>query len=110
MAPSDTLLIAFNRMRAADLAQLPVIADGKLAGIIDESDILLKVENDASHFKGEVGDTMTTRVETLAPSAGMPALRDTLDRGLTAIIAEGGKFYGLITRYDLLNHLRRTLS
>jgi cystathionine beta-synthase len=40
----------------------------------------------------------------------MAALRDTLDRGLTAIIADGGKFYGLITRYDLLNHLRRTLS
>jgi cystathionine beta-synthase len=110
VAPADTLLIAFNRMRAADLAQLPVIADGKLVGIIDESDILLKVEDDASQFKGEVGGTMTTRVETLAPSAGMPALRATLDRGLTAIIAEGGKFYGLITRYDLLNHLRRTLS
>ena len=110
VAPADTLLIAFNRMRAADLAQLPVIADGKLAGIIDESDILLKVENDASQFKGEVGGTMTTRVETLAPSAGMAALRGTLDRGLTAIIADGGKFYGLITRYDLLNHLRRTLS
>jgi len=110
VAPADTLLIAFNRMRAADLAQLPVIADGKLVGIIDESDILLKVEDDASQFKGEVGGTMTSRVETLAPSAGMPALRATLDRGLTAIIAEGGKFYGLITRYDLLNHLRRTLS
>ncbi|KQV59454.1 pyridoxal-phosphate dependent enzyme [Duganella sp. Root336D2] len=110
VAPSDTLLIAFNRMRSADLAQLPVIENGKLAGIIDESDILLKVENDAAQFKSEVGATMTSRVETLAPSAGTPALRDTLDRGLTAVIAEGGKFYGLITRYDLLNHLRRTLS
>ncbi|WP_426337610.1 pyridoxal-phosphate dependent enzyme [Pseudoduganella sp. R-31] len=110
VAPGDTLLIAFNRMRAADLAQLPVIDNGKLVGLIDESDLLLKVEKDAARFKGDVGGTMTSRVETLAPSAGMPALRDTLDRGLTAVIAEGGKFYGLITRYDLLNHLRRTLS
>ncbi|WP_426171929.1 pyridoxal-phosphate dependent enzyme [Pseudoduganella sp. R-34] len=110
VAPGDTLLIAFNRMRAADLAQLPVIDNGKLVGLIDESDLLLKVEKDAARFKGDVGATMTSRVETLAPSAGMPALRDTLDRGLTAVIAEGGKFYGLITRYDLLNHLRRTLS
>jgi cystathionine beta-synthase len=110
VAPGDTLLIAFNRMRAADLAQLPVIENGKLVGIIDESDILLKVENDAGQFKGEVGATMTSRIETLAPSAGMAALRDTLDRGLTAIVAEGGKFYGLITRYDLINHLRRTIS
>ncbi|WP_426342815.1 pyridoxal-phosphate dependent enzyme [Pseudoduganella sp. S-14] len=110
VAPGDTLLIAFNRMRAADLAQLPVIDNGQLVGLIDESDLLLKVEKDAAQFKGDVGGTMTSRVETLAPSAGMPALRDTLDRGLTAVIAEGGKFYGLITRYDLLNHLRRTLS
>jgi cystathionine beta-synthase len=110
VAPGDTLMIAFNRMRAADLAQLPVIENGRLAGIIDESDILLKVEKDASQFTGSVGDTMTARVETLSPRAGMAALRNTLDRGLTAIVAEGDKFYGLITRYDLLNHLRRTLS
>jgi cystathionine beta-synthase len=110
VAPGDTLLVAFNRMRSSDLAQLPVIDHGQLVGIIDESDILLKVENDADQFKGDVGDTMTTRIETLAPSASMAELRDTLDRGLTAIVAEEGKFYGLITRYDLLNHLRRTLS
>ncbi|WP_395407792.1 pyridoxal-phosphate dependent enzyme [Pseudoduganella sp. UC29_106] len=110
VAPGDTLMIAFNRMRAADLAQLPVIENGHLAGIIDESDILLKVEKDASRFTGPVAETMTARVETLSPGASMEALRNTLDRGLTAIVAEGDKFYGLITRYDLLNHLRRTLS
>jgi cystathionine beta-synthase len=110
VAPGDTLMIAFNRMRAADLAQLPVIENGRLAGIIDESDILLKVEKDASRFSGPVAETMTARVETLSPGASMESLRNTLDRGLTAIVAEGDKFYGLITRYDLLNHLRRTLS
>lgn len=110
VAPSDTLLIAFNRMRSADLAQLPVLDNGKLVGIIDESDLLLKVENDAGKFTSLVGDTMTARLETLAPTASMQALRATLDRGLTAVVADGSRFYGLITRYDLLNHLRRTLS
>jgi len=110
VAPGDTLLIAFNRMRAADLAQLPVLDGGKLVGIIDESDLLLKVENDAGQFTSQVGATMTARLETLAPSASMQALRATLDSGLTAVVAEGDTFYGLITRFDLLNHLRRTLS
>ena len=32
-----------------------------------------------------------------------------LDRGLVAIIADERGFHGLITRSDLLNHLRRTL-
>ena len=110
VAPSDTLLTAFNRMRASDLAQLPVIDNGQLVGILDESDLLLHVSSDAAHFAGLVGATMTTQIETLAPSSGLPALRATLDRGLTAVVADDTAFYGLITRFDLLNHLRRTLS
>jgi cystathionine beta-synthase len=53
---------------------------------------------------------MTHALETLRPDAGLPALRAVLDRGLVAIIADGEHFYGLVTRFDLLNHLRRTLS
>ena len=115
VAPDDSLLVAFNRMRAADLAQLPVLADGRLVGIIDESDLLLKVDDDARQFTGTVGATMTARLEILHPGASMQALRATLDSGLTAVVADGDgvhglRFYGLITRFDLLNHLRRTLS
>ena len=110
VAPSDTLLTAFNRMRSADLAQLPVIDNGQLAGIIDESDLLLQVSSDASRFAAPVSSTMTAQLQTLRPSAGMQQLREILDRGLTAVISDDGHFYGLITRFDLLNHLRRTLS
>jgi cystathionine beta-synthase len=108
--PTDTLLVAFNRMRAADLAQLPVVENGRLAGIIDESDLLLKVGNSAQEFASQVGTTMTARLETLHPSDSVQALRSVLDRGLTAVVADKEQFHGLITRYDLLNHLRRTLS
>ena len=110
VAPSDTLLTAFNRMRSADLAQLPVMNKGSLAGIIDESDLLDHVTSAADKFAGPVSAAMTTRIETLAPSANMAQLREVLDRGLTAVIKQDGHFYGLITRFDLLNHLRRTLS
>ncbi|MRX10294.1 pyridoxal-phosphate dependent enzyme [Pseudoduganella sp. FT25W] len=110
VTPEDTLMIAFNRMRAADVAQLPVLEKGQLAGIIDESDVLLTVGAEPERFNNAVGGTMTRRLEILKPSADLQALRDTLDRGLTAVVADGDTFYGLITRYDLLNHLRRTLS
>jgi len=108
--PDDTLMIAFNRMRAADVAQLPVLSNGQLVGIIDESDLLLSVGTQPERFNNPVETTMTRRLEILAPSSDLQALRETLDRGLTAVVAEGATFYGLITRYDLLNHLRRTLS
>lgn len=109
VAPSDTLMTAFNRMRNAEISQMPVINDGKIVGIIDESDILIKVTGHAEHFKQKVETTMTTLIDILEPNANITALYDILNRGLTAIIADQSKFYGLITRFDLLNHLRRTL-
>ncbi len=109
VTPEDTLMIAFNRMRAADVAQLPVLSKGHLVGIIDESDVLMTVGAEPERFNHAVGTTMTRRLEILAPSADIDALREVLDRGLTAVVAEHDTFYGLITRYDLLNHLRRKL-
>jgi cystathionine beta-synthase len=110
VAPTDPLLTAFNRMRSSDLAQLPVIDEGRLVGLIDESDLLMHVTKERERFQSPVSGTMTAELQTLPPSASMQQLRDILDRGLTAVIAEGDHFYGLITRFDLLNHLRRTLS
>jgi cystathionine beta-synthase len=53
---------------------------------------------------------MSPAPQTLAPGAGLSALQDVLDRGLVAIIADEQGFHGLITRFDLLNHLRRKLT
>jgi cystathionine beta-synthase len=97
-------------MRNAEISQLPVIKDNKVIGIIDESDVLVKVAHDAAQFRSLVGGTMTQQIETLAPDTSVEQLRATLNRGLVAIIADQEHFYGLITRFDLLNHLRRTLS
>jgi cystathionine beta-synthase len=111
VSPDDTLLTAFQRMRLADVSQLPVLVAGKqLVGVIDESDILLGVHKDVGHFRDTVASAMTQRLETLPPNASLAALEDELDRGLVAIIADDSGFHGLITRVDLLNHLRRTLA
>ncbi|WP_353229508.1 cystathionine beta-synthase [Pseudomonas qingdaonensis] len=109
--PDDTLLTAFQRMRLADVSQLPVLVDGqRLVGVIDESDILLGMHEDPSHFSLSVASAMTDQLETLPPSASLTALQAELDRGLVAIIADASGFHGLITRVDMLNHLRRALS
>ena len=57
-----------------------------------------------------VADAMSKTLQTLAPSASLAQLQAELDRGLVAIIADTSGFHGLITRVDLLNHLRRSLA
>jgi cystathionine beta-synthase len=110
VGPEDTLLTAFQRMRLADVSQLPVLEGAQLVGVIDESDLLMSVHTDASRFRSSVKSAMTDLPETLPSSASLAELEAVLDRGLTAMISDETGFHGLITRTDLLNHLRRKLK
>jgi cystathionine beta-synthase len=105
----DTLLAAFQRMRMADVSQLPVLADDVVVGILDESDLLLHVYRQPDRFHDKVATAMTQRLETLKPDASFPELLAVLNHDYVAIIVHEGHFFGLITRYDLLTHLRRSL-
>jgi cystathionine beta-synthase len=107
VGPTDTLLTAFKRMRDADVSQLPVVdQSGRAVGIVDESDILVKVHRDSSHFNDPVENAMTDKLETLPPTAKISDLLEVFDRGRVAIVMDGDKFLGLITRTDLLSYLR----
>src|SRR2546421_10401811 len=107
IGPDDSLLTAFKRMRDADVSQLPVVdPSGKPIGIIDESDVVVKVHRDSTHFNDPVQSAMTDKLETLPPTAKINDLLEVFDRGRVAIVMDGAKFLGLITRTDLLSYLR----
>ena len=107
VGPSDTLLTAFNRMRIADVSQVPVLENGELVGLLDESDLLVRVQDGGGSFREPVRAAMTDRLETLQPSESLDAVRKILDGGKVTIVMDGAEFVGLITRIDLLNYLRR---
>src|SRR5437660_10831724 len=109
VSAEDTLLTAFQRMRMADVSQVPVLAADEVVGILDESDLLLHVYKQPDRFRDKVATAMTQRLETLDPGASLADLLAILNRDLVAIIIEDGRFFGLITRYDLLTYLRRSL-
>ncbi|PXA90288.1 cystathionine beta-synthase [Caulobacter sp. D4A] len=110
IGPGDTLLTAYNRMRSSDISQLPVVDHGRLVGILDESDILAAVEGRDEHrgarFKTPVADAMTRQINTLQAHQGVEALPDVFERDEVALVVDGEEFLGVITRVDLLNHLR----
>jgi cystathionine beta-synthase len=110
IGPDDTLLTAYNRMRSADISQLPVVDHGKLVGILDESDVLSAVAkaHDAEGFATKVGGAMTRNVKTLESHQPMSALTAVFERDEVAVVMDGDELLGLITRVDLINHLRRT--
>ena len=106
----DTLLLAYGRMQLYDISQLPVMGDGQIVGIIDESDILLAVYDDEDHFGSAVSEYMAEKLEVISPSAPFHELMPVIRGDRVGIVVDGDDFKGLITRADIINHLRRSLK
>ncbi len=110
IGPHDTLNTAYNRMKVYDISQLPVLENGQLVGILDESDLLLKIYGKKDQFRETVATAMTKKVETLPISGKISDLLPIFDKGFVAVVVDQGKFQGLISRIDMINHLRRTVE
>ncbi len=109
--PEDPLRTVFARMRSADVSQLPVIdAQGRVVGLIDESDVLAALLTDtggANHaFARPVKDVMVTRIETISASAPVAELVPLFRKDYIAIVMDQDQFLGVATRLDLINYFR----
>ena len=107
VGPHELLVTAYNRMKLYDVSQLPVMDGDRIVGILDESDLLLHVHADETKFRDTVSTAMVEKLQVLDVKSPIEALMPVFDAGHVAIVMDGQKFVGLITRIDLLNYLRR---
>ncbi len=110
VGPEDTLATAHRRMKLYDVSQLPVIADDRLVGIIDESDLLIAVTANEAAFAQPVRTAMVSKVETIPHTSSVEGLLPIFAKDLVPVVEKNGKFVGLITRIDFINHLRRRVA
>lgn len=107
VGPNELLVTAYNRMKLYDVSQLPVMDGDAIVGILDESDLLLHVHTDEVKFRDPVATAMAKKLQVLDVKSPIAALMPVFEKGHVAIVMDGSKFVGLITRIDLLNYLRR---
>ncbi|MGO4260201.1 pyridoxal-phosphate dependent enzyme [Lysobacter sp. TAB13] len=110
VGPGDLLVTAYQRMKLYDVSQLPVMDGEHIVGIVDESDVLLHVYGDESRFRDPVSTAMVSKLDKIPVADPIESLLPVFDRGHVAIVMDGDKFLGLITRIDLLNFLRRRVQ
>jgi cystathionine beta-synthase len=110
LGEGDTLLAAYSKMKLYDVSQIPVLdGAGGVIGIVDESDVLLSVYRNEDGFNEPVAAAMTRRLETVDADRPLEDLMPIFQRDHVPIVMAEGKFLGLITRIDFLNHLRRRM-
>jgi cystathionine beta-synthase len=102
----DTLGDAYRKMRMYDVSQLPVLESQKIAGILNETDILLALQKGKT-FDLSVAEAMTRELTTVQVKDHVAALEPIFKKGMVAIVMDGQQFLGLITPIDLLQYLRK---
>ncbi len=110
VSPGETLLVAYNRMRASDISQIPVMDEGKLLGVMDEEDLLFTVSQEPGKFSDNVSLHMIDKLDTLQFDATKDELLSVLSEGKVAIIFNKEIFIGFVTKVDLINFYRNKLN
>ena len=109
VGPTDVLTTAHNRLRNAGISQLPVMDNGKLAGVLTEDAIMQFVFGKPELMNAPVKDAMQMAYIQLDKNADLNNLVAMLHVQPYAAVVDGDEFLGLITRSDVLNYLRRQM-
>jgi cystathionine beta-synthase len=110
VGPDDAITTAHNRLRNAGFSQLPVMDGDRLIGIIDEDDIMRFAFGRPDRFKESVKYALHSAYLKVDKSTSVNNLVAMLEVQPYAAVMDGETFLGLITRADVLNHLRRQMA
>lgn len=115
LSPDTPLRQAVRTMRLYDVSQIAVLEHNsrghdRVVGIIDESDALLALSHHPDALEAPISQFMTTRLETIRPTAKVEELLPIFRADRVAIVSdEDGAYHGLITKIDMINYLRARL-
>ena len=104
MDASDTLAKAHDILNRYDLDVLPIMADGKVLGVIQRPNVEKALFHKLEDLP--VTEYMDTRVIAIEPDAALGQVEQALvaERQRLVAVMEQGRLVGVITRTDLLHH------
>jgi cystathionine beta-synthase len=103
---NDRLGRATELFKQHGISQMPVLDDGKLSGILTESDVLHHLVSGRSTKDTVVAEVMERRVSTVGTGASSAELPRIFERGEVAIVVDDARtVIGIITKMDLIEML-----
>ncbi|MFQ5822635.1 MAG: cystathionine beta-synthase [bacterium] len=106
VSPEDSVRIALEKMKEYNISQLPVIANNKSIGSLEEGTVMGQVIEDNTLIDTPVNKVMQKSFPVISHTACILDAKNLLSRGYPAVLIEElGKIEGIITKYDLLEFI-----
>jgi cystathionine beta-synthase len=108
---TDKVEAVVKKMKEHDISQMPVIDEaGKVTGMIHEYD-LLNFLIEGKHRLSEVVEPLLQPVQGLVtPDTPVTRLRDIFNDDNVAVVKEGEKVTGIVTKIDLIDFLGQRMK
>jgi len=103
---AETVADAVMAMKEHGVSQLPVVDEGRLVGIVTESDLLSKMVEGHASLSSAVAEVMFRNVETVHENEDARVLTDLFARHLVGLVVnDDRRLLGIVTKMDLVDHL-----
>jgi len=107
----ETVQETVRRMKEAGVSQLPVVDDGRLIGIVTESDVLGRIVNGQATLSSHVAEVMFRNVNTVDINEDAAHLLERFASDEVGLIVDGDqRVLGILTKMDLVDHLTHEVS
>ena len=108
---ADTVADSVMSMKEHGVSQLPVLDEGRLVGVITESDLLSKLVEGNATLASAVAEVMFRNVVTVHRDDDAGRLTEVFADGLVALVVDDeNRLLGVFTKMDLVDHLSRSFE
>lgn len=98
------------RMKKDGISQLPVLDDGRVVGIVNESDVLNHLLEDGSSGDDPIDDLVDTAFAIVEPSNRIGLIGQFFKQNKIVIVLDGGRLTGIITKIDFIDFVSRRMT
>ncbi|HZB95114.1 MAG TPA: cystathionine beta-synthase [Herpetosiphonaceae bacterium] len=104
---TDTVGDVIGRMKADNISQMPVVgADGVLAGMVTEVDLLNYMLSGAGAMDHAIGEIISTDVRTVGMDTSLDMVAEIAGSGMAAVVVDADEHpISIITKIDVIDYL-----
>jgi len=108
--PTEKVSVAITKMTNNDISQLPVIDNGEVIGVIDDTCILKNSHLKEFNFSSIVSEIMNKKFNTIEVSSDINNLYNSFENSNYVIVKKNNNFIGLITKIDFISYLKNNIE
>jgi cystathionine beta-synthase len=96
-----------DMLKSRGISQVPVVDNGKLIGIVAEVDLLRHLVSGQGTLDSPIGSLIEGDYATVSPDTKIELLQNVLTDAKLAIVLDGDKVVGIVTKIDLIEFLAK---